>query len=71
MTDAETCDFTDEGWSKEDAANYKKTFEGLQMVSPKIVGRAYAHAVTKSSREISGSVLEYTEPEIQALVGSS
>ena len=60
--------FTDEGWSKEDAAGYKTAFEGHEMTTPKTAGTAYACAVTKAPRELSGSVLEFNDPKIQALV---
>ncbi|KIW77600.1 hypothetical protein Z517_10046 [Fonsecaea pedrosoi CBS 271.37] len=60
-----------EGWSQEDAANYRKAFAGYELSKPEVVGRAYAYAVTKASREVSGSVLEYTAPEIQGLIAST
>lgn len=62
---------TDDGWSKEDAAGYKKIMTMYELSKPAVVGRAYAYAVTKATRKISGTVMEYTVPEIQELIGSA
>ena len=54
----------DEGWTKDDALAYHRDFGKFPMVSPKIVGRAYAYAVTRAPHECTGLDLEYSASEL-------
>lgn len=63
-----TLTLIDDGWSAEDGKKYREAVAGWPLTSPKTAGRAYAYAVTKASREISGSVVEFDDPKIQALL---
>ncbi|RVX70797.1 hypothetical protein B0A52_05448 [Exophiala mesophila] len=57
-----------DGWTAEDAKNYKEISSTWTLTKPAEAGRAYAYAVTKASREIGGSVVEFNDPIIQALL---